>query len=254
MAGYRSRSRSYSPQPRRRYSRSPPRYKRYDDPRDRYPRGGGGGGGGGEGPRRGYGRPPAPTGLLVRNISLTARPEDIRIPFEQFGPVKDVYLPRNFHTRELRGFGFVKFRYPEDAAVAKQELNHQVIGGREISIVFAEENRKTPQEMRMRTRTSGRYMDGSHRRRSVSRSPRSRYHSYSPSPSPARRDYRDHRDDYSPGESLSPHGQDKRHHRSNGRSASPDELERHARQAFEVWSSWIKSWKLELGSMQITTP
>ncbi|KAF2939361.1 hypothetical protein DAI22_03g187400 [Oryza sativa Japonica Group] len=189
MAGYRSRSRSYSPQPRRRYSRSPPRYKRYDDPRDRYPRGGGGGGGGGEGPRRGYGRPPAPTGLLVRNISLTARPEDIRIPFEQFGPVKDVYLPRNFHTRELRGFGFVKFRYPEDAAVAKQELNHQVIGGREISIVFAEENRKTPQEMRMRTRTSGRYMDGSHRRRSVSRSPRSRYHSYSPSPSPARRDY-----------------------------------------------------------------
>uniref|UniRef100_A0A0D9VUA1 RRM domain-containing protein n=1 Tax=Leersia perrieri TaxID=77586 RepID=A0A0D9VUA1_9ORYZ len=175
MAGYRSRSRSrsYSP-PRRRYSRSPPpRYKRYDDPRDRYPRGGGG-------PRRGYGgpygRPPAPTGLLVRNISLTARPEDIRIPFEQFGPVKDVYLPRNFHTRELRGFGFVKFRYPEDAAVAKQEMNHQVISGREISIVYAEENRKTPQEMRMRTRTSGRYMDGSHRRRSVSGSPRSRHH------------------------------------------------------------------------------
>ena len=54
--------------------------------------------------------------------------------------------------RELRGFGFVKFRYPEDAAVAKQEMNHQVIGGREISIVYAEENRKTPQEMRMRTR------------------------------------------------------------------------------------------------------
>uniref|UniRef100_A0A453I0Z5 Uncharacterized protein n=1 Tax=Aegilops tauschii subsp. strangulata TaxID=200361 RepID=A0A453I0Z5_AEGTS len=38
----------------------------YDDPRDRY-RGGGGG------PRRGYDRPSAPTGLLVRNISLTAR-------------------------------------------------------------------------------------------------------------------------------------------------------------------------------------
>ncbi|KAG8063294.1 hypothetical protein GUJ93_ZPchr0003g18420 [Zizania palustris] len=213
MAGYRSRSRSYSPS-RRRYSRSPPRYQRYDDWRDRY-RGGGGGGGGG-GPRRGYGRPPAPTGLLVRNISLTARPEEIRIPFEQFGPVKDVYLPRNFHTRELRGFGFVKFRYPEDAAVAKQEMNHQIIAGREISIVFAEENRKTPQEMRMRTRMSGRYMDGSHRRRSASRSPRSRYHSYSPSPSPVRRDSRDrgHRDE-SPGDSDSPRAQDKRHYRLN---------------------------------------
>ncbi|KAG8097392.1 hypothetical protein GUJ93_ZPchr0013g36509 [Zizania palustris] len=222
MAGYRSRSRSrsrsYSP-PHRRYSRSPPRHQRYDDPRDRY-RGGGGGGG----PRRGYGRPPAPTGLLVRNISLTARLEDIRIRFEQFGPVKDVYLPRNFHTRELRGFGFVKFRFPEDAAVAKQEMNHQVIGGREISIVFAEENRKTPQEMRMRTGMSGRYMDGSHRRRSEPRSPRSRHYSYSLSPSPVRRESRDRdrRDEYSPGGSYSPHARDKRHNRSNGRSASPD--------------------------------
>ncbi|CAD6211282.1 unnamed protein product [Miscanthus lutarioriparius] len=172
MAGYRSRSprRSYSP--RRRYSRSPPRRKRYDGPRDRYRWAGAGGGG----DRRGYGRPSAQSGLLIRNISLTARPEDIRVPFEQFGPIKDVYLPRNFHTRELRGFGFVKFRYPEDAAVAKQEMNHQVIGGREISIVYAEENRKTPQEMCTRIRTSGRYMEGRYTRRSLSRSPRSRSH------------------------------------------------------------------------------
>ncbi|XP_062211354.1 serine/arginine-rich SC35-like splicing factor SCL28 isoform X1 [Phragmites australis] len=221
MAGYhsRSRSRSYSPQ-HRRYSRSPPRRKRYDDPRDRYR----GSGGGRFGARRGYGRPAAPSGLLVRNISLTARPEDLRVPFEQFGPVKDIYLPRNFHTRELRGFGFVKFRYPEDAAVAKQEMNHKVIGGREISIVYAEENRKTPQEMSTRTRTSGRYMDGSYTRPSLSRSPRSRYHSYSPSPSPVRRDFRgrDCRDNYSPGESYSPHPRDKRYYMSNSRSLSLD--------------------------------
>lgn len=54
--------------------------------------------------------------------------------------------------REPRGFGFVKFRYAEDAAEAKQRLNHSLIGGREIKIVFAEENRKTPQEMRMTAR------------------------------------------------------------------------------------------------------
>lgn len=46
----------------------------------------------------------------------------------------------------------MKFRYPEDAAEAKSHLNRTVIGGREIRIVFAEENRKTPQEMR---RTGG---------------------------------------------------------------------------------------------------
>ncbi|KAF8401580.1 hypothetical protein HHK36_012525 [Tetracentron sinense] len=102
MGRYRSRSRSYSP----RRSRSPLRRKRYDDPRDRY---------------------------------QGSRPEDLRIPFERFGPVKDV---------EPRGFGFVKFRNAEDAAEAKQQMNHTVIGGREITIVYAEENRKTPQEMR----------------------------------------------------------------------------------------------------------
>ncbi|XP_066392795.1 serine/arginine-rich SC35-like splicing factor SCL28 [Miscanthus floridulus] len=221
MAGYRSRSprRSYSP--RRRYSRSPPRRKRYDGPRDRYRWAGAGGGG----DRRGYGRPSAQSGLLIRNISLTARPEDIRVPFEQFGPIKDVYLPRNFHTRELRGFGFVKFRYPEDAAVAKQEMNHQVIGGREISIVYAEENRKTPQEMRTRIRTSGRHMEGRYTRRSLSRSPRSRSHSYSPSPSPVRRDFRGRgrRDDYSPEYSHSPRPRDNRRYRSDSRSPSLDD-------------------------------
>lgn len=52
------------------------------------------------------------------------------------------------HTREARGFGFVKFRNSEDAAEAKHHLNDTVIGGRQIAIVFAAENRKTPQDMR----------------------------------------------------------------------------------------------------------
>ncbi|KAK8954769.1 Serine/arginine-rich splicing factor 33 [Platanthera zijinensis] len=169
MGRYRSRSRSYSP---RRYSRSPPRRKRYDDPRDRF-RGA---------PSRSFrDRRGPPSGLLIRNISLDARPEDLRIPFERFGPVKDVYLPKNYYTGEPRGFGFVKFRYPDDAAEAKLQMNHQIIGGREISIVFAEENRKTPQDMRTSARISGRYND---RGRSPPRSPRQRYRSYSPSPSP----------------------------------------------------------------------
>ncbi|EOY06352.1 SC35-like splicing factor 28 isoform 1 [Theobroma cacao] len=171
MGRYRSRSRSYSP---RRRSRTPTRgRKKYeDDPRDRH---------------RSHRdrRSPAPSGLLIRNLPLDARPEDLRVPFERYGPVKDVYLPKNYYTGEPRGFGFVKFRYGEDAAEAKQRMNHQVIGGREIRIVFAEENRKTPQEMRLSTRTSGRH-GGS--RRTPPRSPRRRYRSYSRSPSPARHD------------------------------------------------------------------
>ncbi|XP_057961383.1 serine/arginine-rich SC35-like splicing factor SCL28 [Malania oleifera] len=194
MARYTSRSRSYSP----RRSRTPPRRHRLDEPRNRdHYR-----------PTRSRRdrRSPAPSGLLVRNISLDARPEDLRIPFERFGPVKDVYLPKNYYTGEPRGFGFVKFRNGEDAAEAKYHLNHTIICGREIAIVFAEENRKTPQEMRTNPRASGRH-GGSYRRRSPPRSPRRRYRSYSHSPSPVRRDSREGdrgtRDYYSPSHSRS---------------------------------------------------
>ncbi|XWS53698.1 hypothetical protein CRYUN_Cryun10bG0022700 [Craigia yunnanensis] len=184
MGRYRSRSRSHGP---RRRSRTPTRgRKRYDDdPRDRHRS------------HRDHRRSPLPSGLLVRNLPLDARTEDLRVPFERYGPVKDVYLPKNYYTGEPRGFGFVKYRYGEDAAEAKQRMNHQVIGGREIRIVFAEENRKTPQEMRVTARVSGRH-GGS--RRTPSRSPRRRYRSYSRSLSPARHDSRDRdrgvRDDY----------------------------------------------------------
>uniref|UniRef100_A0A2N9FSD5 Uncharacterized protein n=1 Tax=Fagus sylvatica TaxID=28930 RepID=A0A2N9FSD5_FAGSY len=68
MARYRSRSRSYSP---RRRSRTPPRgRKRYEEePRDRYH------------DSKSYRdrRSPAPSGLLVRNLPLDARPEDLRM-------------------------------------------------------------------------------------------------------------------------------------------------------------------------------
>ncbi|KAJ1427256.1 RNA-binding domain superfamily [Sesbania bispinosa] len=214
MGRYRSRSRSYSP---RRRSRTPPRgRKRYDDDR-------------GDSRSHRDRRSPLPSGLLVRNLPLDARPEDLRTPFERYGPVKDVYLPRNYYTGEPRGFGFVKYRYGEDAAEAKQQLNHTIIGGREIRIVFAEENRKTPQEMRLSSRSSGR--QGGGRRRARTRSPRRRYRSYSRSPSPARDDSRDGRgrdDYYSPersrsySRSLSPSdGKDYRrspYPRENGRS------------------------------------
>lgn len=184
---------------------------RYEDPHD-----------------RSYDRhSPPPSGLLVRNISLKSRPEDIRIPFARFGPLKDVYLPKDYYSGELRGFGFVKFRYAEDAAEAKKCLHRTVIGGREIRIDYAEENRKTPNEMRRLTHTRQ-----SFRRHSPSRSPRRRYHSYSRSPTPARQDLRERRRDvhYPPRRSRSPSrslSQSKeRRSRSVSHSLSPSRTQR----------------------------
>ncbi|GAA0184687.1 RNA splicing factor [Lithospermum erythrorhizon] len=177
------RGRSYTPSPPRGYGRrgrSPsPRGGRY----------------GGRGSRDG------PTSLLVRNLRRDCRPDDLRRPFGQFGQLKDVYLPRDYYTGEPRGFGFVQYLEPDDAAEAKHVMDGQVFQGRQLTVVFAEENRKKPTEMRYRERGSSHRGRGYDRRRSpprYSRSPRysqsppSRYarpHHRNYSPSPERREH-----------------------------------------------------------------
>ncbi|GAV86136.1 RRM_1 domain-containing protein [Cephalotus follicularis] len=154
----RGRSYSYSPSPPRGYGRR----RRSPSPRGRY---------------GGRGRD-LPTSLLVRNLRHDCRPEDLREPFGRFGRLKDVYLPRDYYTGEPRGFGFVQYIDSADAAEAKYHMDGYVLHGRELTVVFAEENRKRPAEMRQRDRLRGRSYD---RRRSYSWSPRHR-RSYSGSP------------------------------------------------------------------------
>ncbi|KAK3037044.1 hypothetical protein RJ639_031618 [Escallonia herrerae] len=80
---------------------------------------------------------------------------------------------------------------PADADEAKYQMDGQILLGRQLTVVFAEENRKKPTDMRTRERR-GRFSD---RRRSpprYSRSPppryaRSRSHSREDSPPPKRR-------------------------------------------------------------------
>ncbi|KAK6163746.1 hypothetical protein DH2020_000610 [Rehmannia glutinosa] len=92
--------------------------------------------------------------------------------FRQFGPVKDIYLPRDYYTGDPRGFGFVQYVDPADAAEAKYQMDGQILHGRELTVVFAEENRKKPTEMRARERGGrGRVYD---RRQSPPRYSRSR--------------------------------------------------------------------------------
>lgn len=55
--------------------------------------------------------------------------------------------------REPRGFAFVQFVDPYDAAEAQYHMNGQIFAGREISVVVAAETRKRPEDMRRRTRT-----------------------------------------------------------------------------------------------------
>ncbi|CAA0841595.1 Serine/arginine-rich SC35-like splicing factor SCL33 [Striga hermonthica] len=194
------RGRSYTPSPPRGYGRrgrSPPRGGR-------------------------HGRGDAPTSLLVRNLRHDCRPEDLKRPFSQFGPVKDIYLPRDYYTNEPRGFGFVQYVDPADVADAKYHMDGQIFQGRELTVVFAEENRKKPTEMRARERGSGRVYD---RRRSPPR------YSRSPSPRYGRAPSRS-RDYYSPppkrrySRSVSPRGKRRSYSRSPVRASRSPEKER----------------------------
>ncbi|KAF4357557.1 hypothetical protein G4B88_026936 [Cannabis sativa] len=72
------RGRSYTPSPPRGYSRR----GRSPSPRGRY----------------GGRSRDLPTSLLVRNLRHDCRQDDLRRPFGQFGPLKDIYLPKDYHT------------------------------------------------------------------------------------------------------------------------------------------------------------
>ncbi|KAJ0242391.1 Serine/arginine-rich SC35-like splicing factor SCL33 [Hirschfeldia incana] len=159
----------------RSYTPSPPRGGYGRRGRSPSPRGGG---------RYGRGRSrDLPTSLLVRNLRHDCRQDDLRRSFEQFGPLKDIYLPRDYYTGNPRGFGFVQFVDPADAAEAKYHMDGYVLHGRELTVVFAEENRKKPTEMRarerggVRRRSPPRYSRSPPRRRGRSRSRSGDYYS-----------------------------------------------------------------------------
>ncbi|KAM0924408.1 hypothetical protein ACQ4PT_004903 [Festuca glaucescens] len=138
-------------------------------------------------------------------------------------------LVRNLRRdcREPRGFGFVQYFDPADAADAKYYMDGQVVLGREIAVVFAQENRKKPAEMRTRESSRGRSRGRSYDRR-YSPSPRGRPsyrgRSYSRSPSPrySRRRFREESYSRSPADSRSrsPTPSDGRYRRSARRERS----------------------------------
>lgn len=118
--------------------------------------GGGGGGrgndrGGGGGGRRG-GREEGVPGisLLVRNIGPSISNNDLIQAFGRIGEVRDVYIPRDYHSQQPKGFAFIEYADPDQAREARDEMDRFRIKGCELEVVFAQERRKSPNEMRGR--------------------------------------------------------------------------------------------------------
>lgn len=107
------------------------------------------------------GPPPAPrndddeaanpgSNLFVTGIHPRLTEDEVRRLFEKYGDVETCSIMRDPHTRESRGFGFVKMVTGEQADAAKSGLQGEVYEGRTLSIEKA-------RRARPRTPTPGKY-------------------------------------------------------------------------------------------------
>lgn len=77
------------------------------------------------------------------NLPFSAREDDVRELFAQYGEVVSVALPTDRETGRPRGFGFVEME-SEDAQKAIDALNGRDFGGRQLNINLAREREERP--------------------------------------------------------------------------------------------------------------
>lgn len=75
--------------------------------------------------------------LKVDNLTYRTTPDDLRRVFERCGEVGDIYIPRDRHTRESRGFAFVRFFDKRDAQDALDAMDGRMLDGRELRVQMA---------------------------------------------------------------------------------------------------------------------
>lgn len=88
--------------------------------------------------------------LFVTGIHPRLVEEEITKMFEKYGDVEKCQIMRDPHTKESRGFGFVKMVTSDQAEAAKEGLQGEEFEGRTLSIEKA-------RRARPRTPTPGKY-------------------------------------------------------------------------------------------------
>jgi hypothetical protein len=93
---------------------------------------------------------PPGVSLLIRNIAPQLTTDELRSAFARIGEIRDVYIPQDYHSKQPKGFAFIEYADAASAAEAREEMDRFAMHGRELEVVFAQEKRKTPNEMRGR--------------------------------------------------------------------------------------------------------
>ena len=85
--------------------------------------------------------------LIVRNLPRNTTVQDLRMKFDKYGVIRDIYLPKNMDRTSpyfgtLKGFALVKYLKPTSAQDAfKQLYGKLTIGRNNVSVDFAKEDR-----------------------------------------------------------------------------------------------------------------
>jgi arginine/serine-rich splicing factor 2 len=108
--------------------------------------------------------------LKIDNLTFRTRVEDLRRYFEKFGPIGDIYIPRDQFSRSSRGYAFVRyilqyiiifilsfiflsFTKKRDAEDALDRMDGADIDGREIRVQFARYGRASATDSREKARS-----------------------------------------------------------------------------------------------------
>ncbi|XP_023371220.1 serine/arginine-rich splicing factor 2-like [Otolemur garnettii] len=77
------------------------------------------------------------TSIKVNNLTYHTSSYTLRRMFEKYGPIDDVYIPRDRLTNESRGFAFIRFCYKHHAEDALGALDGILLDGHELQVQLA---------------------------------------------------------------------------------------------------------------------
>lgn len=75
-----------------------------------------------------------PTKLFVGGLSWDTTDEQLREAFGRFGPLAEANVVTDRYTGKSRGFGFVTYQNPIDAAAAAKQMNGVELDGRTLRV------------------------------------------------------------------------------------------------------------------------
>ena len=72
--------------------------------------------------------------LYVGGLPFAYTDQDLSDLFAEFGEVASATIIMDKFSNRSKGFGFVEFNTPEEAAAAKEKLHESEVGGRRIIV------------------------------------------------------------------------------------------------------------------------